>query len=259
MKSCRCHIVSLVVLVTTLIATFTGLLAAGPPPPPKISAFAPADDILSQVDYYAGRLATALEEKDDYTAADQRRDKKDASTQSALLLALALHDQDHRLKASAAALVPLAQKMAGSFEDYDAAKAAHDAMADGLKNGADSGPTPSWHKVADLAQLMKQVPAINNRLTRSLKKTRFEKDAEKSAGYSAALAVIAQAAMVDAREAKDPADTDKWYQFCAEMRDAAGAINAAIHKRDFDAATVAGTRLKGICKQCHNVFRPELN
>ena len=244
-------------LTTALVVTFSGLLIANPPAAPQVSSFAPAEDILSQVDYYTDRLATAVADKDDYTKANQKRVAKDASTLSVLLLALGLHDQDHRLKASAAGLLPLAQRLAKSFEDYDTAKTAHDALADALQNGASGGSSLAWHKVADLEQLMKQVPTINNRLRRSLKESRFEKDTGKSAGYAAALAVIAQAAMSDTHKVENPEDTEKWYQYCAEMRDTAGAINAAIRRKDFEAATVAGTQLKGLCKQCHDVFREE--
>ncbi len=244
-------------LTTALVATFSGLLIANPPAAPPVSSFAPAEDILSQVDYYTDRLATAVADKDDYTKAKKKRVAKDANTLSVLLLALGMHDQDHRLKASAAGLLPLAQRLAESSGDYDTAKPAHDALAEVLQNGASGGSSLAWHKVANLEQLMKQVPTINNRLRRSLRESRFEKDAEKSAGYAAALAVIAQAAMADTHEVKNPADTDKWYQYCAEMRDAAGAINAAIRQKDFEAATIAGKQLKALCKQCHDVFREE--
>ena len=244
-------------MTTALVATFSGLLIANPPAAPQVSSFAPAEDILSQVDYYTDRLATAVADKDGYTKSKQKRVAKDGNTLSVLLLALGMHDQDHRLKASAAVLLPLAQRLAESSGDYDTAKPAYDALAEVLQNGASGGPTLTWQKVASLGQLMKQVPTINNRLRRSLRESRFEKDTAKSAGYAAALAVIAQAAMADTHEVKNPADTDKWYQYCAEMRDAAGAINAAIRKKDFEAATIAGKQLKGLCKQCHDVFREE--
>ena len=245
-------------LATTLLAMFAGLLIAEPPAAPQVSAFAPAEDILSQVDYYVERLPTYITDKEDYTASNQRRVKKDASTLTALLLALSLHDQDHRLKESAASLTPLSQSLADSSDDYDTAAAALTTLADALQNGATGGPTPAWQRVTDLQQLMKQVPTIHNRLRRSLKESRFEKEAAKSAGYAAALAVIAQTAMADTREAKDPTQSEKWFQFCAEMRDTAGAVNSAIRANDFKAATAAATQLKNLCQQCHDVFRPDL-
>ena len=258
MISNRLVSVGLALLATTLLVMFASLLIAQPPAAPQVSVFAPAEDILSQVDYFTDRLAKATADNEDYTAAAQRRVKKDASTLTALFLALSLHDQDHRLKAAAASLTHLAQQLAEAADDYDAALAAHNALTDALQNGAGGGPPPSWQKVTELAQLMKQVPTIHNRLRRSLREARFEKDAEKSAGYAAALAVIAQTAMADTHEAKDPAETEKWYEFCAQMRDTAGAVNSAIRSRDFEAATAAATQLKNLCNQCHDVFRPDI-
>ena len=58
---------------------------------------------------------------------------------------------------------------------------------------------------------------------------------------------------------KNPADMQQWYQFCAEMRDAAGAVNPAIHAGDQPAATDAMTRLAKSCEICHAVFRKDEN
>ena len=51
-------------------------------------------------------------------------------------------------------------------------------------------------------------------------------------GQAAALAAIAQASWVDDEYAKSPADLEKWRQYCGDMRDAAGQVNAAIHAAD---------------------------
>ena len=83
----------------------------------------------------------------------------------------------------------------------------------------------------------------------------MEKEAEKAAGYAAALAVIGQAAMADTHEVKNPADLEKWYQFCAEMRDAAGAVGNGVRAQDFAATTAAMKRLSQNCDDCHAVFR----
>ena len=96
-----------------------------------------------------------------------------------------------------------------------------------------------WEQVASLEELMKQVPTVNATLKRGLTPQRFKTLQKQSAGQAATLAAIAQTVMADTQAVKDPADLDKWYQDCAEMRDAAGAVNAAIHADD-QPATAAG-------------------
>ena len=64
--------------------------------------------------------------------------------------------------------------------------------------------------------------------------------------------------MADTHEVKNPDDTQKWYDFCTTMRDAAGQINSAVHAQDFDAATAAMERMQTNCDDCHAVFREEM-
>ena len=86
----------------------------------------------------------------------------------------------------------------------------------------------------------------------------FKQVQQQSAGNSAALAAIAQTALADTHEVKKPADLDKWYQYCAEMRDAAGAVNAAVHAGDQQKATEEMVGLTKSCENCHAVFRKEV-
>ena len=63
--------------------------------------------------------------------------------------------------------------------------------------------------------------------------------------------------MADTTAVKNPADYEKWYHDCAEMRDAAGSVNAAIHADDQSATAAAMSRLAKSCETCHAVFRKE--
>jgi cytochrome c556 len=56
---------------------------------------------------------------------------------------------------------------------------------------------------------------------------------------------------------KNSADLEKWYQYCAEMRDAAGLVNTAVRAGDHAKATSAMSRLANSCETCHQVFRKE--
>ena len=258
MMSHRLRKVPVVVLAALAAFATTGWLLAEAPKPPAASAYAPAQDVVSQIDYYLiDRTGKSLADKDKYSASLQKRVKKDANTLAVLLLAAGMHDEDNKYRAAAPAMLPLAQKLADASEDFDKSAAILTELQAAAGQASSGGQPLQWEKVASLEQLMKQVPTINNSLKRALKQSRFEKSIEKSAGYSATLAVIAQAAMADTHEAKTPEDVEKWYKFTTVMRDAAGDINSAVRAKDFERATAAMEILKTNCDDCHAVFRKE--
>ncbi|MHB1033764.1 MAG: hypothetical protein ACYC35_14695 [Pirellulales bacterium] len=227
---------------------------AAPPAAPKVSTFAPAEDLVAQVKYYVARVDEVVATEDEYTSSGTKLGK-DANTLAVLALALGMHDQANGMKASAPALLKASQELAKTT-DYKSAKSAAAAVKKAAAGGTASAAL-QWEKVATLPELMKQVPLVNTALKRGMTTaSRFKSQATKSAGYSATLAVIAQAAMCDISEVKNPADTDKWYKFCADMRDGFGAVNAAIKKGDQKAASSGVTKLTKTCDDCHAVFHP---
>ena len=71
-----------VVLVSAFVAG--AKFAAEPPAPPKVSTFAPAGDLLAQVEYYKKRMKDAVASEADFDEAKQARVKKDANTLAVL-------------------------------------------------------------------------------------------------------------------------------------------------------------------------------
>jgi len=207
------------------------------------------------VDYFVERLTEAVETEEEYNDA-QDQITKDANTLILLALALGLHDQDNRLKAGARTLLKAAQD-AATAADFAAAKAAVEAVVAATKSDAGSDAELKWEKAASLPALMKQVPTVNTKLKRYIKGTRFESKAQDTAGYSATIAVIGQGSIPNVDETEKPDEAEKWQQFCLEMRDAAGALNAAIHAQDRAAADVAMDALQKSCDTCHAVFHEE--
>jgi cytochrome c556 len=84
--------------------------------------------------------------------------------------------------------------------------------------------------------------------------TRLKSQAKATQGYTAAIAAIGQASIIDTKEAKTPEDVQKWQTFCVEMRDASAAVNAAIRKQDRAAVEDTMARLQKSCDECHKVF-----
>jgi hypothetical protein len=198
----------------------------------KVSSFAPAEDLIQQVDFFLGRLDQCLANRDDFEGPNQSRVWKDSHTLSALALVLALHDQDHALKRAAPAVLAESQILATSNEDYERSRAAL-AQLKLARWGQSAGQPPeTWKQVASLAALMKQVPLIHNGLSRGVEKNRLARQEAQSAGQAAALAAVAQVAMFDTQYTMTAESSEKWRHFCAEMRDAAGEINSAIHQRN---------------------------
>jgi hypothetical protein len=246
-------------------AVLTGLtlmaataLAAEAPEPPKVSSFAPAEDLLKQVDFFVKRIDESLATKEGYDEAKQTRTLKDAHTLAVIGQMLGKHDQENKIKESAANLIKSTQALAKGSKDFDAATAAFADVKKAAAGEAPGGGEVKWEKVASLGALMKQVPLVNAGLKRGMSPARFERQAAETAGHSATLASIAQAAMFDTHEVKDPNDTSKWYEFCAELRDASAEINAAAKAKDQAKAAAAMAKLTQSCDRCHEVFRKEL-
>jgi len=241
----------------TLVAA---VLATDPPAAPKVSSFAPAEDLVHQVNYFVERSVESLANKDDYPEANQSRVKKDANTLALLALALALHDSDHSLKASAPALVGSAQALAAGSADYDKAKAALENVQKAAKGeGSPDAVKPTeWKKVGSQGQLMKQAQIVYNQLRRGTDARRFKRQVAENAGMAATLAVIGQSAVIDTHEVKNPADLGEWYKLAAEMRDSAAAVNAAIHAGSQEDSAKALQRMSANCEECHKRFRVEV-
>jgi hypothetical protein len=220
--------------------------------PLKVSQFAPAEDLVSQLDYYIARLSEALADAQDYDEAKQSRVHKDANTVAVLGLALAMHDSESKFHD--AALIAAAQRLAETQANHEAAAKA---LADVKQAAAGGGKQAAtkWGKVASLAALMQQVPIVNNSLKRGLDPARFKRQKTQSAGQAATLAAIAQAVMYDDEVAKDPASAEAWQALCRQMREAAGEVNAAIHADQPEAAQAGMKRLAENCDACHDKFR----
>jgi hypothetical protein len=223
----------------------------------KVSSYAPAADLTSQLTAIAARLDELLSKSEDFDDARKSRIAKEADVAVVVCLGLALSDEEHPLRQSAASALSAAQAIAKA-EDYNVAKQSLGRLKDAIKGK----PAPAvakghvhWEPVAPLGLLMKEVPIINSSLKRAVQGERFKTQTKVSAAAAATLAVIALESASDHDALKNPADAPRWEQFCAEMRDAAGSVNRAIHAGDAESAAHAMTRLSQSCEHCHRAFR----
>ena len=245
----------LVAMTVAVICVLSNVNSAMSAEPPKVSSYAPAEDLVNQADAYIKSLEKVVGSEEDY---NDRQDKiaKDSNTLVIIALALGLHDQPNKYKGSAGALINAAQEVAAA-KDYESAQKAVAAVKDAAKGKQKSDVELKWEKVASLPELMKQVPLINTKLKMKLKKKKFKKKAKDTAGYTAVLAVIAQGTMADTSATNSDEQVKQWREFSAAARDLAGEVNAAIHKGDEKAAGEAMKKLNISCEDCHEVFKPE--
>ena len=139
---------------------------------------------------------------------------------------------------------------------YAAVKAAAAVLKKAAESKDGNPATLKWIKVADLPETMKQVPAVNTRLKRNLRGDRFKSKAKGNVGDSAAIAVIAQGSIADTSAVKKPGEEAKWYKYCIDMRDAAAALNKAIHDGKPADGEKAAAALAQSCDDCHDAFHP---
>jgi hypothetical protein len=229
------------------------LIAADDAASKKPSQYAPIKDVVAQIDVYLEQIAADLAAEADYGDEQKGRVAKDANTLVVLAQVFGNHDENHDRKKSAAGLFAAARKLADSTEKYSDAKAAFDKVSAAAK--ASDGGELKWEPAASVQLLMKQVPIVNNKLRSGVTGRRFDRTIEQNAGMATTLASIAQASMLDKDYCSSKEEEGKWEKICADMRDAASAVNVAIRKKDQPGATAALERLVKTCDSCHHDFR----
>lgn len=220
---------------------------------PDVSKFSPAEDLVAQVEYYIKDLDKAVASEEDYVDSAEKISRH-ANTLTVIALGLGLHDQDNKHKASAGSLMKSAQKLAATT-DFASAKAGVEAVKKAAAGGDPAEGELKWEKVASMPALMKQVPLVNTKLKRCLK--RIERMADEGRGHAATIAVIAQGSVANVGDTQQPDEVDQWEEFCAEMRDAAAEVGAGIRAADSDQTNAAMARLGKSCDTCHEVFHPD--
>lgn len=239
-------------LLMTLPWIVVDAAQAEPPAPPKISTFAPADELAGQLQTYLQEMQADLEKPADYTATGSKI-TKDANTVVILALHLGLHDEANDFKAKAPGIIAAAQVLAKATE-YEAAKAAYATLKKAAEgSGGESGEL-TWKRIASLGQLMKQVNIINAKLRRSTRGSRLKSTAEESTRLATVLAAIGQASIYDTHEVKDQSKLGEWYELAAGMRESAAALNRAIKTGDEKMTADAIKNLDQNCTKCHTAF-----
>lgn len=251
----RCSVAA--AILAGVVAVGVTSRAGDAPQQPKPSSYAPADDLSAQIDYFVKHAGEALSDKAAYDEVKQTVVERDSNTIAVLALVLAMHDQEHTLKAAAPAIIKAAQSLAEDFQDFDKANAALVEVKKAVAGEQPTEGTVEWEAVAAMSPLMKQVPVIHAPMKRgATDERRFKRQAAQTAGQAATLAAIAQAAMFNTDHATED-QIPQWEKLCAQMRDACGTVNSAARSGDAAKAAEAIVALQKSCDDCHAVFRSE--
>jgi hypothetical protein len=245
----KCWFFSVFLVVSTLAG------GAEPRLSPLPSRYAPAADLLTHVDATIARVRQTLSDAADYDLADQSRTLKDAQVLVALAQVLSVHDEAFAERPAMPRLRAGAEQLAASEDNHARAAAALAEISAARSGQAAAGAAARWEKSASLPILMKQVPLIHAGLKRSVDADRWRRQSAACQGQAAALAAIAAVSALDHEYAKTPGETARWDQLCGEMRDAAGAIGAALKTADRAALAEGMSRLHVSCETCHATFR----
>ncbi len=229
------------------------VLVAATPETEKPSAYAPAKELHGQLGQYVQKISEDLADEAGYGDEQRDRVRKDASTVAAVAMVLGMHDQDNEIKPAASGIITSARKLSDNAKDFKLATAALAELKNALQGK--EGRKLEWEPAGDLAQLMKQVPVVNNNLRRNVTGRRFSQSADASAGLSATLAAIAQVSRFDDVYCSDADEKAKWEKVCLEMRDASAEVLAAVRKGDQKGATTGLDKLAKTCDACHHDFR----
>jgi hypothetical protein len=227
---------------------------------PRLSTFAPAEDLTYELDFLVGDLEKAVSDKDEFDSQIENRFVRDGNTIALLATALALHDQDNAVKPHAQAIMAAAQKLTEA-KDYAAIKTAVENLKGSL--GASAGGDVKWRKISAFKSLMNdEVSSINNKLKTAVDRVKKQsKDAPKRAkeatANAAMMALIAENAKLYLAETKKPGESQKWIAFSVQFRTAATDVAAKVRAGNRDALAPAMERLNQTCNDCHAVFNPE--
>ncbi|MDO4583831.1 MAG: hypothetical protein Q4D62_06975 [Planctomycetia bacterium] len=212
------------------------------------TAYAPVEMLGEQLEAFVENLEKTLESDEDFEDT-KGRIARDANTVAALALVLGLHDQPNPYKVAASNIIAAAQTLAGDA-DYATTKANFEALKASLKST--DGKNLAWDvPVANLAQLMKEVPLLDGKIKSGIR--RFRKTDE-MAGYAVALAAIFQVSTANVGETCDATKGTEWIAFCLESRDDAGALANALTAKDKKASQKAYDKLTKSCDECHAIF-----
>jgi hypothetical protein len=240
-------------LPLSLAFLMAGLLLAGDDATTKPSAYAPAADVAGQMELFVRQMEMDLASETDYGDEQKERIAKDANTLIALAQVMGNHDQEHALRKAAPAVLAAAGKLADASGEFSQAKTALAAVKQAMQSA--QGGEVSWDAVADLSLLMKQVPIVNNRLRAGVASKRFDRTIDQTAGLAATLAAIAQVSLHNTAYCSSKDEESTWARICADMRNAAAEVNAAVRKKDQATARIGLEKVVKTCDACHADFR----
>lgn len=223
-------------------------------PPRKIADLVSADDLAVEITAKLDELGPLLETEAAF-AENKKRVKQAASMLIVAAQAVAEHDDDSPLKASAPDLREAGIKIALAEAHADAAAgltAAHEAQQG--KSAKTSPVEYDWGKLVKQRPIMEDNEAKMQQLQRTLRRP---KDPAAESRLAALLAVSSLPAIVDTHEVKDKSQLPEWDRLAKLMVDQLSEISTALKEKDAMKAQTIFKAARMTCVECHRQFKTE--
>lgn len=219
----------------------------------KLSTVAPAADLVAEAEAKLAELETFAADEAAFGKNKKKGIPQGAGVLAMLAQGIAEHDEDSKLKKSAADLrdAALALAKAGSLADAQKAITAAKAAAGGTAAGAKA--EHAWDKLIDLDSVMAEISARNGKIRKTLRK--LPDDVNAAARDASVLAMLAVVTAADTHEVKDKADIEKWKNLSKEMQVEMTTLAAAIKAKEVDKAKEAFSAGGKACNTCHSEIR----
>lgn len=220
----------------------------------KLSTVTPVADLVTEVDATVKTIEPLVANEEVFKKAkDDKEFGKYFGLLAVLGQAIAEHDEDSALKASAADLRDAALSGARPQTLEDAKKALDGVKAAaGGKKGSAAVEHP-WNKLIGMHRLMDVMNAQNSKL-RSVSR-RLPNDTTELQRRANVLALLAVVTATDPHDVKDPKQIPDWEKYSKEMQVEMTGLAKALKAKDADAAKKHYLAASKSCNSCHSEIR----
>ena len=221
--------------------------------PTKMSDVVSVADLEAEIADKTVELESTLVEKNDFQELSGKR--RSAGLQLALLAqALAVHDQESKLKNRATAIRDIAMSLS-NVNSYDEAQQKLVDLKTSMSGTSVNPSSPSdqdWSKLVRNRALMDLLREKSDQVRKSLRRI---KDPEAESRHASTMAVIGIAVGLHAHSRSTPAEQMMWTDWSYAFQKHMTRTARAIRERDSAAVLEHFTAAQAACDLCHEQFK----
>jgi hypothetical protein len=235
------------------------LFGATPADVPKLSTFAPIDELNAEADAVIEDLDKAVADEAGFKRGKVAA-KRDANTLVIIAHAISQHDKKDDVKwAKNAASVRDAAKALAGAETFADARAALDRIKDLVAGGtpSDAAQPAEWNQLVPLPDLM---PILNRRyllMRRDLIRGKPRKR-DATVRHAMLIALFGRTIRDDFSDVENAQDSEMWQTYADHLRDELTQLAKIVRDKKDDDIKGALKSTADACTTCHKKFRPDV-